>query len=318
MSGEALAALRCPVCDGSLSGTASGLACGQGHTFDRARQGHVNLTGGSAGHGGDTAAMVAARADFLSRGHFAFIGHALADTASAASDTASAAIDTASDSIDTASAAIDSARRFGTGRGAEPAGAAPGAGRPLVVDVGAGTGYHLARVLDAVPAAVGLALDASKAGVRRAARAHTRALAVVADTWSRLPLGDGTATVLLNVFAPRNGPEFRRVLAPAGSLLVVTPEPAHLVELIGPLGLLRVDTAKQERVSASLGPHFTAGEARSLGSVLELDHAEVRTLVEMGPSARHLDATEIDRRVATLPEPVRVTASVRLSVWLPT
>jgi len=42
------------------------------------------------------------------------------------------------------------------------------AGSGLVVDVGAGTGFYLAAVLDVLPAHHGLALDVAKAAVRRA------------------------------------------------------------------------------------------------------------------------------------------------------
>ena len=62
--------------------------------------------------------------------------------------------------------------------------------------------------------AQGLAFDVTKPALRRAARAHPRVGAVLADTWGPLPLADGSADVLLNVFAPRNGPEMRRVLRP--------------------------------------------------------------------------------------------------------
>ena len=56
------------------------------------------------------------------------------------------------------------------------------------MDVGAGTGHHLAAVLDALPDARGIAIDASPAALRRAARAHERAAAVGADAWKPLPL----------------------------------------------------------------------------------------------------------------------------------
>ena len=39
--------------------------------------------------------------------------------------------------------------------------------RGAVVDIGAGTGHHLARVLDALPERIGLALDALAAALRR-------------------------------------------------------------------------------------------------------------------------------------------------------
>src|SRR5258705_9927810 len=89
----------------------------------------------------------------------------------------------------------------------------------LVLDVGAGTGHYLATVLDALPAHHGVALDVAKAAVRRAARAHPRAAAVVADAWRGLPLADGCADLVLDIFAPRNGAEFRRVLRPGGTPL---------------------------------------------------------------------------------------------------
>ena len=82
----------------------------------------------------------------------------------------------------------------------------------LVLDIGAGTGYYLAAVLDRLPSYLGLAVDVSTPAVRRAARSHPRADAVAADTWHGLPLADDCADVLLNVFAPRNGAEFHRVL----------------------------------------------------------------------------------------------------------
>ncbi|WP_432959018.1 methyltransferase domain-containing protein [Micromonospora haikouensis] len=207
---------------------------------------------------------------------------------------------------------------------ATPAGPATstGTGRavgayPLVVDAGAGTGRHLAAVLAALPDAVGLALDVSKPALRRAARAHPRAAAALADTWRRLPLADGSVSVLLDVFAPRNGAEFRRVLHPAGVLLVVTPAEDHLAELVDALGLLKVDPDKADRVAGSLADHFDRAAESVLRARLELTGPEVATLVGMGPSARHTDPAVLAARIAALPEPVGVTLAVRLGVYRP-
>ncbi|MBM0235782.1 23S rRNA methyltransferase, partial [Micromonospora sp. STR1_7] len=185
------------------------------------------------------------------------------------------------------------------------------------VDAGAGTGRYLAAVLAALPDAVGLALDVSKPALRRAARAHPRAAAALADTWQRLPLADGSTAVLLNVFAPRNGPEFHRVLDPAGTLLVVTPAADHLTELVDALDLLRVDPDKADRVAASLGKHFTPVSSTVHRAELALTRTEVATLVGMGPSAWHTDPGALAARVAALPEPVRVTVAVRLDAHRP-
>ncbi|GAA4695024.1 putative RNA methyltransferase [Phytohabitans rumicis] len=179
----------------------------------------------------------------------------------------------------------------------------------LVVDAGAGTGRHLAAVLDALPGAHGLALDVSKPALRRAARAHPRAGAVLCDTWGRLPLADRAAGLLLNVFAPRNGAEFRRVLRPGGALLVVTPAADHLAELVDRLGLLHVDPDKADRVAASLGDHFALAEEHQLRRTLTLSGAAARTVVAMGPSAWHTAPVSLDG-------PVTVTASVRLGVYV--
>jgi 23S rRNA (guanine745-N1)-methyltransferase len=187
---------------------------------------------------------------------------------------------------------------------------AAGAATGLVVDVGAGTGWHLAGVLDAAPAAVGVALDASKAALRQAARAHPRIGAVRCDVWRALPLADGAADLVLDVFAPRNGAEFARVLRPAGTLLVVTPTADHLGELVTALGLLRVDPDKEERVAAGLAPWFQPAGEQTLVRSMKLTRGEVAALVGMGPSAWHTDPATA---TVELPEPVPVTASVRLA-----
>jgi 23S rRNA (guanine745-N1)-methyltransferase len=186
-------------------------------------------------------------------------------------------------------------------------GAAAGAAGP-VLDVGAGTGAHLAAVLDASPDAVGIALDASRYAARRAARAHPRAGAVVADAWAGLPVRTGAVGVVLDVFAPRNGPETARVLRPDGLLVVVTPGPDHLAGLVDVLGGLQVDAAKDARLAAALEPHLSAVDRVERRWELVLSRADAARAVAMGPSARHLAG--LAERLAALPEPVRTTASI--------
>lgn len=187
------------------------------------------------------------------------------------------------------------------------AGAAPSG---VVLEVGAGTGHHLAAVLDALPDHAGLALDVAKHALRRAARAHPRIGAVAADAWASLPVRDGAADVVLDVFAPRNGAEWHRVLRAGGSAVVATPAAEHLGELVEALGLLTVDPHKDERLAAALGDWFTEVDAQRVELPMRLDRAAVRTVVAMGPSARHLEAAELGARVAGLPEPVSVTGAV--------
>ncbi len=274
----AVALLACPVCASSLEVGERGdvLRCLAGHAFDRARQGHVTLLPpGHRAPSGDSAEMVADRMAFLAAGHYAGISAALGDAV------------------------------------LESGGAAP----ERLLDLGGGTGQHLAAVLDRIPGATGAVLDSSPYAARRAARAHPRAMAVVADTWARLPVRNGAVDRVLVVFAPRNGPEIARVLAPGGRLVVVTPAADHLGEIVAPLGLLRVDPDKAARLAGSLEPHLVPVAHTGCRDVLRLDRAAVGTLVGMGPHARHLSADVREGRLRALPEPVEVTVAVDVAVY---
>jgi 23S rRNA (guanine745-N1)-methyltransferase len=184
-----------------------------------------------------------------------------------------------------------------------------------VLDLGGGTGHHLAGVLEGLPDAVGIVLDSSPYAARRAARIHPRAMAVVADTWARLPVADGAVDRVLVVFAPRNGPEIARVLGPDGRLVVVTPETDHLQELVGPLGLLRVDPDKTARLAASLEPHLEPLGVAQQRAALSLDRQAAATLIGMGPHARHLSRDDVRTALAALPEPLHVTVSVQIATY---
>jgi 23S rRNA (guanine745-N1)-methyltransferase len=266
MNPAVVAHLRCPVCGDAVKGDRT-LRCPAGHSFDVARPGYVDLTGGRVTHGGDTAEMVAARAALLGAGHFQPLTDAMVRAVSA----------------------------FPPG---------------LIVDVGAGTGHHLAALLGARPSDLGLALDVSKSALRRAAGAHPRLAAARADVWRRLPVADGAAGLVLDVFAPRSGPEFHRVLRADGALVVVTPDQDHLIELVEALDLLRVDPDKEQRLAGTLERWFTPVCRDRHRWRLRLSTDEARAVVGMGPSAWHADAG----RVAG---PVDVTASVVVSVWRP-
>lgn len=182
-----------------------------------------------------------------------------------------------------------------------------------VLDAGAGPAHHLAGVVEADPGRRGLALDASKHAARRAARAHPRVEAVVADVWRGLPVRAGSVDAVLDVFAPRHGAEFARVLAPGGALVVVTPTPRHLRELVDTLGLLEVDARKEERLDRELGEHFAERERREVEFGMRLDREALGLLVAMGPSAHHAGPASADM----LADPVEVTASVTVRRYEP-
>lgn len=284
-----LAVLRCPLCGGALAPphaapasftTLRGvrsLGCAEGHSFDAARQGYLSLLTGN------TNAANADSTDMVTaRTLFLEAGHY---------------------------------EPLARALAATVAELCPPDG--TVMDAGAGTGYYLAAVLDALPGSVGLGLDASKFALRRAAGAHPRAGAATWDIWKPLPVVSGAADVVINVFAPRNGPEFQRVLRPDGALVVVTPTARHLGELPASLGMLSVDAAKEDRLHRTLSGHFRQERTDVVEREVAMTDEDVRNLILMGPSAHHLSAEDVHRSVASLDTPLTVTVSFLVSVYRP-
>jgi len=269
--------LTCPNCGEPLRIEETAARCSSGHTFDVARQGYVSLLPGRAKTGtADTAEMVDARDAFLGGGWFAPIASAVASAVKLACEQADG----------------------------------------CVVDAGAGTGYYLAHAIGGLDDRAGLALDLSKYASRRAARAGDLVGAAVCDTWGAIPVRTGVAAAVLDVFSPRNAAEFRRMLAPEGRLIVVTPTARHLAEIVGALGLLDVDERKHERLDATFGELFEMESRTLVEDSMALPHSAVEQVVAMGPSGMHADSG-LPERIAALDDPAEVTLSVELTVYRP-
>lgn len=185
----------------------------------------------------------------------------------------------------------------------------------LITEVGAGTAYYLAHVLDAMPGRCGLAIDISKYAARRAAKAHPRIGSIVSDIRDRLPVADESCGLILDVFAPRQSKEFHRLLRSDGALLVVTPETDHLVELRQTLGLLGVDADKEARITHAFDGYFHLHARQSLCWTMELTRQNIIDVVSMGPSARHIDFDCLTQSVSGFNEWTSVTAAVTLRVF---
>lgn len=283
MEKSALDSLLCPHCGLGLALPAPGaVVCSNGHSFDIAKQGYLNLL---TGHGTkfvpDTAAMVTARDAFLDAGHFQPLGDALAATV----------------------------RQHLSATKPHPA---------LIVDAGTGTGWYLQQILAALaggPAAAAVGLDISKFALRKAARRNPGAVSIVWDLWRELPLGANTADVVLVVFAPRNAPEFARILKPGGALVVVTPLPGHLAEIAAEAGMLEIQPDKETALNQSMGADFELVESRELLVPLRLAPADVGHVALMGPAGHHLDPVELGVSLAALPEVSAATGAFRISVF---
>ena len=160
-----------------------------------------------------------------------------------------------------------------------------------ILDVGCGTGYYLRAALPPGDDARALGMDLSPVAVARTIRSHDRADGLVADVWSPLPVRDAVADIILNVFAPRNGAEFRRVLRPDGLLLVVVPRPTHLRQLREAGLAVQMQADKAAHLTTSLAAWFSPESHDQLERTVRLSMTEVMSLIGMGPSAHHTDSS---------------------------
>jgi len=290
MEPDVVAALACPHDGAALFEDARVLGCPNGHRFDLARQGYATLLPGRPAHGGDTPAMLDRRQRVHEAGLLAELHAAVVEAARAG---------------DGARERADPQRDGTSGHGRPPG---------IVCEVGAGPGTYLAAVLEALPDRAGLAVDVAKAAARRAARCHPRASAVVADVWAGLPLHAGSVAVLLDVFAPRNAAEFARIVAPGGTLVVVTPEPRHLAELRAHFGMLDVPAGKGERVAAELTPHFLTRAVNRIDTTTLVPPGLTLDLATMGPSGHHLEPDTAGALAAAAPgQPLEVTLAATVT-----
>lgn len=277
MLSDAVSSLRCPVCQGcfGLNGEAPfSLNCVAGHSFDAAKQGYFNLLTGKG------TIFEADTAEMVAARHdFLGGGH----------------YDLLADAI---------------AKLASPVLSAPGS---LVLDSGTGTGHYLHTVLDRTPAAA-IGIDISKFALRRAARLNPGAINLVWDIWRPLPLADHSVDALIVVFAPRNPPEFARVLRPGGRVIVVTPRSGHLAEIAERTGMLSIEPGKDERLAESMQEYFNPGDTAQLDIDLKLGGRDLADVAFMGPAGHHLERSVLLSSIA--PESsVRATAKFNLSVF---
>ena len=182
--------LICPLCHQLLQQQANSFRCNNGHQFDQAKEGYVNLLPvqhkGSR-EPGDSAEMLQARRTFLDAGHYQPLRDAVAQIL---------------------------AQRLAQ----QPA---------QILDIGCGEGYYTAAVAQALPGAQLFGLDVAKAAIRMAAKRY-RAVKFCVASSQRLPFADQSLEGVVRIYAPCNEDELSRVVKQGGTVLTVTPGPHHL------------------------------------------------------------------------------------------
>lgn len=240
--------------------------CSNGHSFDIAKQGYVNLLPVQQKRSkdpGDSKAMVAARREFLQQGFYQPIAKAISTVVRAEA------------------ARADAESCF------------------TVLDAGCGEGYYLRELLADADiqqhqvAAVGL--DISKWAVMAASKTRENVRWIV-GTNAHLPIADQSIDCVLCVFGFPVPSEFLRVLKPNGCLLMVEPEAGHLHEL---KDVIYADV-KQESDRSLTMDDFIHKESSHVRYVAELpNNQQIQNLFSMTPHYYRASA-EGKQRVAEL------------------
>ena len=185
----------CPLCKQLLREEPTRWVCPDGHSFDKAKSGYINLLPPSGkGQHGDDRTMLLARRDFLNGGYYAPLLKELARLTDAYTDTKT----------------------------------------PCLLDAGCGECYYTAGVSEELsrsgktPTVYGV--DISKEALILGGKRHCGAHLAAASLY-KLPFEGGGFDLVYNVFAPLSAEEFHRVLKPCGVLLLAIPLERHLWEL---------------------------------------------------------------------------------------
>ncbi len=184
----------CPLCHAPLAAQEKSFVCPQGHRFDKAKEGYVNLLPVQHKHSkdpGDSAEMIQARRAFLDAGHYQPLRDAICQLL--------------------------------TQRAPE-----------TLLDIGCGEGYYTAGFATALSGLTGTVrgLDVSKVAIRYAAKRYPQAHFCVASS-HRLPFDDASMDAVVRIFAPCRAEELARVVKPGGMVITATPGPRHLMQLKG-------------------------------------------------------------------------------------
>ncbi len=262
---------RCPSCSLALNYCDGAWTCENKHSFDKAKEGYVNLLLAqhrNSKEPGDSKAMITARRRFLSEGYY----QPLMDEIVAALAKHSQTLSHSQSSESTLS----------------------------LFDAGCGEGQYLNAIYSGlvnqgiIPRVSGV--DISKPAVQKAAKLLKLGHFAVASTYS-IPLCSATQDAVVQVFAPSSEQEIYRILDDQGLWIKVSPGPEHLFELKQKV----YDTPERHTVDTLVPSGFTLLETKSLTFPMNLSSPEIReALLMMTPFYWQISETKKDALLASL------------------
>lgn len=181
----------CPVCGEALEEKDKSFTCQNGHCFDKAKEGYVNLLTGSHKPGsaiGDNRDMALNRREFLTKGSFDALVRALVEFINEKD-----------------------------------------LPRPTIADICCGEGYYGHRIKSEVQCDM-LGFDLSKEMVRLAAK-RKNGITYFVGNLAHIPVKDNSVDISLHLFAPFHEKEFSRITKNEGYIVSVVAGENHLFEL---------------------------------------------------------------------------------------
>jgi 23S rRNA (guanine745-N1)-methyltransferase len=187
----------CPNCKSLLHQIEKTVRCENGHSFDFSKEGYLNLILANQkkkNNSGDNKIMLNARDAFLSTGHYDFL-------------------------IDNIESAFHSFDLFSTTKD----------GMIQLLDLGCGTGYYTRNIFKQKNLKK-IGIDISKIGIAKASIKDKDSTYLVGSAFN-VPTADNSIDLLLNIFAPIQLAELKRVLKSGGYFIKVIPSGDHMKEV---------------------------------------------------------------------------------------
>jgi 23S rRNA (guanine745-N1)-methyltransferase len=241
---------KCPACSSVLLLNNGIWTCENGHSYDVAKEGYVNLLlvqQKNSKQPGDNKQMVNGRRTFLEQGFY----QPLADSIS---DIFSRHLATLKDQTEVS-----------------------------FFDAGCGEGYYMSQVsrsCNQIDVEIEFSgLDISKFAVQRAAKKYAKHHFAVASTY-QLPLENNSQDAVLQIFAPSSDIEIQRVLKSNGIWITVNPAANHLYEFKQAL----YDKPSEHKAEQVTPTGFTLAQQLNLSFVIQLSEPQQRqNLLMMTP-----------------------------------
>ncbi len=268
--------LLCPLCQEPLTPDDNNVACRQGHRFDRARQGYLNLLPvqhKKSRQPGDDKAMVRGRRAFLDAGYYQPIAEAVTQSLLSHLD----------------------------------------GGSGSLLDMGCGEGYYTVFMQEALKAngqqADWTGIDISKEAIR-AANQRSRSIEWVVASAARIPMPDSSLDGMTALFTLFESAEYARVLKSNAPLVVTTTGPDHLLsrrELI-------YDQIRPQPFAPvpKLANHFRHLSEERVRFTLDLQGESIQQLLGMTPHVWHtsLERQDVLKKLSVLTTQIDVNVTV--------